>query len=336
MSLAEAQFIPRPERRRSERSPLAMPVIVRGVSLDAKPFQEETFTLSVSAHGALVAMGTTVTLGQALFVRNPQTQEEAGAWVTRFGPPRGGMAQVGIEFVQPGVQFWSAKPQPMPSSDAERRAEQQIHVLPSPSEGAAAEPDPFGSADETPHEATISALPDAPAAAASPDVLLHALEQTLQHAAEQAVAVAATARLGTSVNQAATAIENFSNARIRQIDERLVQYRQEFVAAAHEVFLTQLKADAAQTEERLRSQTEAAMAALAESHEKIRAEVDRAVSEVEQRVASLTSQGNEACAGWEARLRAFQQVLTSSNEQEVEQFRERLRNILTTLLASLG
>src|ERR1017187_9427661 len=117
MSLAQVQVVNRPERRRSERSSLALPVIVRGVSLDTKPFQEETFTLSVSAHGALVALATTVTLGQALFLRNPNTQEEVGAWVTRFGPPRGGLAQVGIELVQPDVEFWSVRPQIRPNTD---------------------------------------------------------------------------------------------------------------------------------------------------------------------------------------------------------------------------
>jgi hypothetical protein len=58
MSLAQAQITNRPERRRSERVSLALPLIVRGMSLDTKPFQEETFTLSVSAHGALVALTT--------------------------------------------------------------------------------------------------------------------------------------------------------------------------------------------------------------------------------------------------------------------------------------
>src|SRR5580693_551228 len=115
MSLAQAQIINRPERRRSERVSLALPVIVRGVSLDTKSFQEETFTLSVSAHGALVALATTVTLGQTLFLRNPETQNEAGAWVTRFGLPHGGLAQVGIEFVRPDADFWSNMPNAKPA-----------------------------------------------------------------------------------------------------------------------------------------------------------------------------------------------------------------------------
>ena len=187
MSLAQAQIIHRPERRRSERSSLALPVIVRGVSLDAKPFQEESFTLSVSAHGALVALTTTVTLGQALFLRNPQTQEEVGGWVTRFGPPRGGLAQIGIELVHPDVEFWSARPRTRPSlDDMERRAE--IHVLPAPAESFTAEPASSTIAAEVPPTATVLPRSNAPAAAAAPDGLLQALQQTLQQAADQVVA----------------------------------------------------------------------------------------------------------------------------------------------------
>src|SRR5580698_10084073 len=141
MSLAEAQVGSRLERRRSERSPLALPVTVRGVSLDTKPFQEEAFTLSISAHGALIALANTVTLGQALFLRNPQTQEEVGAWVTRFGNPRGGLAQVGVELVHPHVEFWSGRLQTRAlTEEPERRAGQQIHVLPFPGESATVEP----------------------------------------------------------------------------------------------------------------------------------------------------------------------------------------------------
>ena len=93
MATAQAQIIAKAERRRSERQPLALPLVVRGIALDTRPFTEETFTLSVSANGALLALGTTVTLGQALFLRNSHTQEEAGAWVTRFGLPRGAVSR---------------------------------------------------------------------------------------------------------------------------------------------------------------------------------------------------------------------------------------------------
>jgi hypothetical protein len=299
MSLAQAQIVNRPERRRSERASLALPVIVRGVSLDAKPFQDETFTLSVSAHGALVALTTTVTLGQALFLRNPQTQEEVGAWVTRFGPPRGGLAQVGVELVHPDVEFWSSRPRTrsvpvIPVIDeTERRADQQIHVLPGPGENAAAELSASASAAQTPQPATISSRSGTPGAAGPPDGLLRALEQTLQQAAEQVVASASTTRLSAAVNQAAAAIENFGNSRIRQLEERLAQYREELVTSSREEFLSRLKADIEQTEERLRNRaTELLQDGAAKAHsdfgERIRETAEQSAARFDEQAAGLS------------------------------------------------
>jgi diguanylate cyclase (GGDEF)-like protein len=94
------------ERRRSERILLDVSVVVRGESTDSQPFQEETFTISVSAHGALLMLASKVTLGQTLFVRNPLTNNEKTARVARFGVPYGGIAQVGVEFPEPAAEFW--------------------------------------------------------------------------------------------------------------------------------------------------------------------------------------------------------------------------------------
>ncbi len=397
MAPAEAQVEARAERRRSERQPLALPLVLRGVSLDTKSFREETFTLSVSAHGALVALATTVTLGQSLFLRNPHTQDEAGAWVTRLGPPRAGFAQVGIEFVRPDADFWSNKSHPKPpAGEAAPRTEEGIHVLPRAGEDGASEAVSSESGVSAQQAPTVSSDASASAALASPGILLSALELTLQQAAEQAVAAAATAHLGAAVNQAAVAIDNFSHARARQLEERLVQYRQDLAAWAREDFRNQIQADVASTEEHLRKRAgefieeaarnaqgefaerlretangiaakfvedwggfsaqhaagfsgeiqavtgeartriEAASAGLHESQEKVRGEMEQAVDETRQRMESLTSRATEACADGEARLRAFQEELARAKDQEVEHFRERLRNVLTTLLGSLG
>jgi hypothetical protein len=101
-----------PERRRSQRLLLDVSVIVRGISLDNGAFQEETFTISVSAHGALMLLSTKVALGQTLFLKNPRTQNETEVRVARFGSPYGGLAQVGIEFVRPAPMFWPVQPAP--------------------------------------------------------------------------------------------------------------------------------------------------------------------------------------------------------------------------------
>ena len=70
--------------------------VVRGETNERVPFQEETFTISVSAHGTMLVMATKVELGQKLLVKNLQTQDETEGRVVRFGSPYGGLAQVGI------------------------------------------------------------------------------------------------------------------------------------------------------------------------------------------------------------------------------------------------
>ena len=318
------------ERRRSERSILGVPLAVRGVSLNTKPFQEDTFTLSVSAHGALVALATTVSLGQKLYLRNPQTQDEAQVWVTRFGPVRGTWKHIGIEFVQPNPEFWSPERQVGPPSEgngqnveqqAEHQSEGQTQASPDPGESLAAEP--ASSNDNKSASQTETASPHSSVAgeATLPGILLRSLEQTLQLAAENVVAAATTTHLRAAVTQAAEAIENFSNGKIRQFEERLAQY-QELVKSANEDFLFRIKTDIAQTEEHLRNRAtelleETARNAHNDFEDKLRKAVNQAVAKF----------GEEAAGSSAQRLANFsEQVQTAVNEA-----RSQVDHAVTTL-----
>jgi hypothetical protein len=110
LSREMATPIPQADRRRSPRRLLDVPLIVRGESAEKKPFTEETFTISVSAHGALVLLAHKVCLGQTIVLINPSKQEQEGR-VSRLGNPYGGLAQVAVEFSQPVPEFW---PEPLP------------------------------------------------------------------------------------------------------------------------------------------------------------------------------------------------------------------------------
>lgn len=92
-------------QRRSERVLLDMPVVVRGESGD-RAFQEETFTVTVSAHGALLMLETNVALGQKLMVMNPKNRDEREARVAYKGAVHAGLAQVAVEFAAPAPEFW--------------------------------------------------------------------------------------------------------------------------------------------------------------------------------------------------------------------------------------
>jgi len=96
------------DRRRSERLSLDVALVVRGESAKRHSFEEQTFTTSVSAHGALVVLSTKVELGQTIYLKHPKTQKEMKGRVTRFGPVHGNQAQVGVDFAQPTLTFWPA------------------------------------------------------------------------------------------------------------------------------------------------------------------------------------------------------------------------------------
>jgi len=89
-----------------------VPLIVRGESSENQPFIEETFTISVSAHGALVLLAHRVSLGQTIIIVKPGSTLEQVGRVSRLGNPYGGLAQVAIEFSQPVAEFW---PEPLPA-----------------------------------------------------------------------------------------------------------------------------------------------------------------------------------------------------------------------------
>ena len=95
------------ERRRSTRYLLDVALVIRGESAEQTPFEEQTFTISVSTHGALVVLAHKVSVGQTLFLKNPQTQFETEGRVARLGAPYGGLAQVGIEFPNPAPELWT-------------------------------------------------------------------------------------------------------------------------------------------------------------------------------------------------------------------------------------
>jgi hypothetical protein len=98
--------------RRSQRVLLDLPLVIRGELEDKRSFEEQTFTLTVSAHGALVLLATKVALGQRVVLMNPKTWDEREGRVAYQGLSYAGLAQVGIEFAQPAPEFWSLSSPP--------------------------------------------------------------------------------------------------------------------------------------------------------------------------------------------------------------------------------
>jgi hypothetical protein len=93
-----------PTRRRSQRVIVSVPVTVSCEIGTA--FQEDTQTLVVNAHGAMVALAAKVEKGQMLRLKNCVTKEELACKVVYLGPVSGGKVQVGVDFMTSAPAFW--------------------------------------------------------------------------------------------------------------------------------------------------------------------------------------------------------------------------------------
>lgn len=92
--------------RRSQRVCLALPIVVLREGPGSNVASEETQTLIVNAHGALIQLALTVDIGQLLEIKNGQTQEQLACRVVHLGPDRTGKREVGVEFEDPSPRFW--------------------------------------------------------------------------------------------------------------------------------------------------------------------------------------------------------------------------------------
>ena len=99
--------MPQTAQRRSERILIDVPLVVRNSKDDTSTFHEETFTVTISAHGGLMMLGATVNVGQKIVVMNPKNWDEREVMVAYLGRPHAGLAQVAFEFSRPAPEFWA-------------------------------------------------------------------------------------------------------------------------------------------------------------------------------------------------------------------------------------
>ena len=99
---------PASNRRRSQRVILTLAVTVCAEVNSQKEtsFVEETHTLIVNLHGALIVLAAKVAKGQKLRLTNRATKEEQLCRVASISPESEGKAQVGVEFLKPSPDFW--------------------------------------------------------------------------------------------------------------------------------------------------------------------------------------------------------------------------------------
>ena len=93
-------------RRRSQRVLMQVPVRLCGTDAQGKKFEEQTATLAINAHGALVLMQARVISGGKVQLQHNLTKEEQECHVAFLGPVRSGKSEVGLEFSDARPSFW--------------------------------------------------------------------------------------------------------------------------------------------------------------------------------------------------------------------------------------
>ena len=93
-------------RRRSQRVLMQVAVRVRGADTQDRTFSEDTDTLAINAHGALVLLQARITSGSIVHLQHKRTMEEQQCHVVFLGPVRSGKCEVGLEFASPCPGFW--------------------------------------------------------------------------------------------------------------------------------------------------------------------------------------------------------------------------------------
>jgi len=93
-------------RRRSQRVLMKIPVRISVQIGAAALSEEETHTLAVSAHGALLAVSAPLYRGQRLTLSNPQTKDSLECVVAHIDRFPNEPVKVGVEFLLPNPTFW--------------------------------------------------------------------------------------------------------------------------------------------------------------------------------------------------------------------------------------
>jgi len=94
-----------PERRRTSRIPVQVPLFVYGHTGD-NPFHEEACTVEINAHGGLISMQTAVRPGQKLLLMNKEDESSQQCIVLSVRVRQERAFDVSFEFPTAIPQFW--------------------------------------------------------------------------------------------------------------------------------------------------------------------------------------------------------------------------------------
>ena len=117
--MSETNSEPHGNTRRSVRLPIRLPIKIRGIAAGNEPFNESTWTLTVSEHGALIATAHRPAVGDIVEIENVVLSLTAKARVISVEEERF-PREMAVELLEPqniwGVQF-SDSPRPAETQD---------------------------------------------------------------------------------------------------------------------------------------------------------------------------------------------------------------------------
>jgi PilZ domain len=93
-------------RRRSQRVLMKVPVRVISQAGAATFLEEDTYTLAISVHGALLVVAAPVYRGQRFTLSNIQTRAALECIVAHVDKVPGEQTRIGVEFLMPNQTFW--------------------------------------------------------------------------------------------------------------------------------------------------------------------------------------------------------------------------------------
>jgi hypothetical protein len=93
-------------QRRSQRVMVKVSVVVLSQDAGNKMISEETRTVTVNAHGAMILLTAKVSVGQLVTLRNAKSGEEVLCRVAYVNPHLAEKKEVGIDFMKPCPRFW--------------------------------------------------------------------------------------------------------------------------------------------------------------------------------------------------------------------------------------
>lgn len=104
-------------KRRSDRLSISLPISVSGKDAAGKAFTEDATTVTVSQHGAAIALKTEIVPGQDIILRRHRlpVPREAECHVLGQIGNQPGLHTFSVAFLKPAVGFWDIYFPPLPS-----------------------------------------------------------------------------------------------------------------------------------------------------------------------------------------------------------------------------